>query len=530
MNAIKYVLHLTEPVLATQPHKGEPNSAISLPYIPGSMIRGALVRALKGAGKKDIVAADQRERKLFFDEVSFLHAYPGVAAEDDLARSLPTPLSWFVTKDKINESKGDIVDSAHSLQDLNQPKNIKQPFCHIARKADGTLHASMLNPEKMIMVHNASTNRNQKSRGSSQVFRYESLAAGQQLVGFIISNELDHLKFLKENGFDAYPRLPLGGSHNSGYGMVEVVACDIIEDWPGETPTAGQVANAGGVTVTLLSDLLARSAETGYFETDLSAVFGAVTTSKKYQKSELVGGFNRHWGLQLPQHHAIAAGSVLVISEPDAECINRLKEWEKTGLGERTAEGFGRIALNWHTAADLTYKKESVSTKVNTGGQSPASQAMVDKVAGRMLRKSLDKQLVVALQKMVGFGSKKGLGQNLHKLPSMSQLSGVRLAARKAIATKNRSLVADHLNGQRKTVKNYWKKSRIKGEDLTTWLIKHSDMNAATFNSIFLGSDGSDGVEVSDEMRAEYSNRLVEGVIKVALEVKRDENEAGGSA
>ncbi len=42
MKAILYRLRLLEPVLVAQAGAGEENSAVALPYIPGSAIRGAL--------------------------------------------------------------------------------------------------------------------------------------------------------------------------------------------------------------------------------------------------------------------------------------------------------------------------------------------------------------------------------------------------------------------------------------------------------------------------------------------------------
>lgn len=42
MKAITFLLHTTQPLLATS-LQGDPNSDISFPYIPGSMIRGVLI-------------------------------------------------------------------------------------------------------------------------------------------------------------------------------------------------------------------------------------------------------------------------------------------------------------------------------------------------------------------------------------------------------------------------------------------------------------------------------------------------------
>ena len=46
MKALTYRLRLHEPVLATQTASGESNSATASPYVPGSMMRGAMLARL----------------------------------------------------------------------------------------------------------------------------------------------------------------------------------------------------------------------------------------------------------------------------------------------------------------------------------------------------------------------------------------------------------------------------------------------------------------------------------------------------
>ena len=43
-------------------------------------------------------------------------------------------------------------------------------------------------------------------------------------------------------------------------------------------------------------------------------------------------------------------GSVLIFKNggDDGQLLNRLKQIESEGIGERRAEGFGRLAFNWH--------------------------------------------------------------------------------------------------------------------------------------------------------------------------------------
>jgi CRISPR-associated protein Csx10 len=72
MNGLLYTLTLEEPVLANS-LGGEPNSARSLFYIPGGLVRGAAINAYPG----DKDAADDTFRRLFLDgRTRYLNAYP----------------------------------------------------------------------------------------------------------------------------------------------------------------------------------------------------------------------------------------------------------------------------------------------------------------------------------------------------------------------------------------------------------------------------------------------------------------------
>ena len=82
MKALTSQIHLLEPLLATQLGAGEENSAQSFNYIPGSMLRGALVSiylGIKSARMQDVgdPAHDPVCRRLFFDGTTcYLNAYP----------------------------------------------------------------------------------------------------------------------------------------------------------------------------------------------------------------------------------------------------------------------------------------------------------------------------------------------------------------------------------------------------------------------------------------------------------------------
>ena len=60
----------------------------------------------------------------------------------------------------------------------------------------------------------------------------------------------------------------------------------------------------------------------------------------------MVGGFNRKWGLPLPQTPALKRGSVLKLEITNEVSEKTLWKLIDNGLGERRNEGFGRIGIN----------------------------------------------------------------------------------------------------------------------------------------------------------------------------------------
>src|SRR5205085_3948220 len=76
-------LTLEAPVVLTLPG-GDPNSAQSMSFIPGSAVRGAAARVLAGAG------AEEFRRLILSGEVCYLNAY----VLHGTRRCLPTPVSF----------------------------------------------------------------------------------------------------------------------------------------------------------------------------------------------------------------------------------------------------------------------------------------------------------------------------------------------------------------------------------------------------------------------------------------------------
>ncbi|MFN8472209.1 MAG: CRISPR-associated RAMP protein Csx10 [Anaerolineae bacterium] len=495
MSTLVYRLELLEPVLIRQVAGGDPNSGVGYPYIPGSAIRGALIG--RYAGKKD--ASADNFRRLFLDGgVRFLHAYPRLPGGQ---RMLPVPLSWQSRKD---------VDSPSVVYDtvfLTTPpanaqlKGVTMPFCAVQGAASGgKTNVTLGRPALQINIHTARANRQRTTADGATVFRYDSLAAGQTFVGAIESDNAGDIATLKTL-IEAAPQLLLGGSHLAGYGLVTIAVM------PDNQPFQEYEAlddDPDYITVVLLSDTIVRDPATGAAAADLRPIIDFAPI-RVIAKTTIIGGFNRTWNLPLPQEWAIRGGSVFVY-EPDDELLKTLRELEKTGIGERRAEGYGRIAVNWLGADQLAVQQSSSKTPDRITVPT-TEREMAQQMVNRMLRDRMDRALPAAINKWQG--KRNGL-QN-------AQISALRLVVRRALTEGNLGVIPDYLAQMKKTGRDQVERARVGSQRLSTWLTARAnnpggiwtDLNITKYPTI-----GDVTAEKSNDLELEYTARLMDGVLR----------------
>jgi CRISPR-associated protein Csx10 len=510
MKAITYSLYLEEPLLATQPASGEPNSATSYDFIPGSTIRGALVKAFlrDRQDKIDDMARDHLVRALFFDgNVRFLNAYPR-SLDQPLQRMLPTPKSWFVEKgDSGNFAERAVNFSAPGARDLENPQASQGSYCHISETA-----ATLLSPAMKITVHNASQEPGIKEAGNSQVFRYEALAPDQVFSGAIVCADEDEA-YLEQIGEILANELYLGGSSNAGYGYVSVQDVLMEPDWQEYEPGP---SNGKTIAITLLSDAIVRT-EAGANSVDISHLIDPnLEPLDTYVGSRVVGGFNRKWGLPLAQSLAIEQGSVFVYTAdqiPDA----MLQKLIQSGIGERTVEGFGRIAVNWHPAAEYSRREAEPQPSYDIltlkSGESK-------RIAQRILNRHREERLEDGLAAHLNV-------KTLHfrKLPSKTQLARLRVAVQNALMAGDLSGIKDHLDNL-KGAKRYWDKALLNEESLSGWIKQQCDLKTDEIEAEFLlvrdfSELGGLQAAVPDEVKLSILARYIDGILKLAIEEQK---------
>ncbi|MEY3868810.1 MAG: hypothetical protein RLZZ338_2701 [Cyanobacteriota bacterium] len=452
MKAVTFLLHTQQPILATS-LQGDPNSDVSHSYIPGSMIRGMLIsRYLRKypPTQADILDNDNVKRLFFHGNNRYLNAY--LFDREKKQRTLPIPFSLY--KEKGQELDRGVWNFSQTAIDRrpDSPQRLEQGFCLVDDS-----YITVYQEKRRINIHNQrNRQRGKGNEGSGAVFRYDAIDTGQTFQSVVLCDSAQDAKIIKSllqpekesEKINAW----LGGSQSAGYGHVTI---DMIELWPkqddGNDKNDWNEVNKGwknrkerqnNLTVTLLSDTILRDdfgQNTTYPQEFVKVISKALDVELKhidtYASSTIVGGFNRKWGLPLPQVPAILAGSVFVFEIPKfndesqqeifAEKVTIL---EAQGIGERRVDGFGRIVFNWLTEErTFSASKYVDSTTSNQAKKSliSASEKLAKRMAERLLRQKLDELLLEQV--------KSNTPEDSSKIKN-SQLSRLMIVAAKALA------------------------------------------------------------------------------------------------
>lgn len=404
MSTLIYRVTLDEPVIVTA-LEGEPNSAVSFDYLPGSALRGMVIGAyMRHFGLKEIDAANPDIQRLFFtNSTRFLNGYLVEPVTNQ--RSLPAPATWSSPKanDRIIRDsilrppkRGDEETDEEETEKHVETKSVKGFWV-----VDGE-YANKAKPKRVLNVHNdrnrkagraLGPNRNPEANEDSNqdrgtIFRYDALAAGQTFEAAILCDDANDMLILKE-ALDSTNHTLLGGAVSAGYGRV---ALDIVQIMDGTWEEAPRRTN-GRLVITLLSDVILRDAYGQYCTTDAALCqalhpflsnYIKILDGRAFLDVTMHGGFNRKWGLPLPQMPALKMGSVIELTTKSTPDESKLMELLWNGIGERRNEGFGRVAVNWQPFAPLEEPAKPAAARIEPPKLSEASRKILERADERM--------------------------------------------------------------------------------------------------------------------------------------------------
>lgn len=334
-----------------------------------------------------------------------------------------------------------------------------------------------------------------------------NVLAGEELTGAIVAPDDFDLSAI-EGLLGLGKELFFGGAHTAGYGRARVEEIEVVGAWQEYQPAAPK---PGKVIVTLLSDTILRD-KSGQVNGDLDAALSKllehkVEAEQKFQQMQLVGGFNRKWGLPLVQDWALSAGSVYVYSDKTIDA-DILRAKLSQGIGERRAEGYGRVAVNWHTLPKLQQVPARKAVGVPSS-LSPESRALAELIAQRRLQQQLERRLMEFLSKAV-----------CNNLPeNTTQLSRIRHVTQQVLlgsGTEGLAMIARHLDnlkGSRKQLAGI----NVNDQGILEWLaarVTSRDVKVQLLGSRRLPRVAGVTAEMTETLRVHYTARMIDGVLK----------------
>ena len=489
MKVITFLLETQQPVLATS-FQGDPNSDVSYSYIPGSMIRGALIsRYLKQPPElgEDILSdadINKKVKRLFFDgNTRYLNAY--LFCRKQRKRTLPVPLAWYREKDdelpKLEETRSlDVYDLSQNIPEQVSLKSLSEKFCTINER-----QVVLYREKRRINIHTARDRTKGRSsptkrdtatnqviqEGEGAIFCYEALDVKQTFQAVILCEDTDAEtieKLLKPAD------IWLGGSRSAGYGHIKInaVKCQNIEDWNEIDIKHENRVNRQKLKITLLSDTILRD-KCGQFSSAPCLVKQAIEDKLQVQlssatnifiNSTVVGGFNQKSGLPLPQVTALLAGSVFVF---DAQLtIEQIKTLEIEGIGDRCIEGFGRVAVNWLGEYQKFSARPPEPIKASETQLDKQYHDLAAQMAENILRQKLEQFIVQRVSDI-----------NIQVNITNSQLSRLEIVARRGLTNPPSFLpIIELLSSLTSNASEQYRLTKVSGnksleQQLKDWLI-----------------------------------------------------------
>lgn len=318
------------------------DSTKALSYIPGSVLRGALINAY--LQDRNIEASNLNTHELFNPEkVQFWNGYLMI----DGKRTIPFPQNLFETKasTKLNLSEKKIYNSfdEEQFQFIRNDSPVRIDYDTMLFETNQIIAS---NTKKTSSLH-INLNYHENKDKNALLYRYESIASKQQFQAIVkTSINNDFIQWLSEkNNYYIW----LGGARNSGYGRCNIsvtVNSNNIEVPNITTPFKDElylIATSDWIIHNELGQLVS-SLDDKWLSNKLNATVKLVD---QVVNNRLTGGYISHWKAYQPMIRSVKAGSIfyykIVDGKIDEEQLHQLIE---QGVGSRTNEGYGRfIAL-----------------------------------------------------------------------------------------------------------------------------------------------------------------------------------------
>ncbi len=282
----------------------------------------------------------------------------------DGTRGRPLPRTWFHAKEDKKAAVNRLVDNPRESAAAAKPYKNDYVSASPASPASGEadpVTVSARTPELTIHTHNVIDDSRQRPTSALVgLYTYQALAAGSVLRAQVRVRA----GLLPDGAHAALAGVwALGRSAKDDYGQVSVT----VEGPPAAWATTSASTGAAGrgdtstIIVWLLSDVLIRddrlrpSTDPAEFGRQLGAALDVKLTPtagsadgllRRVTATRRAESWQRSWCRPRPTLLGLAAGSVLTFTADPPPSPEKLAAVQAAGIGERTAEGFGQLAVN----------------------------------------------------------------------------------------------------------------------------------------------------------------------------------------
>lgn len=313
-----------------------------LSFISGSAIRGSYINKYISKNKinEDISLNKELRKRLLSEDIRFYDAYPVI----DKIYSIPTPLCFYASKDNIKKFSRDKED----IEIINELKeDVEEGYQRVNKSDFSILNSSCLNLVSIDRVENL---HNCKQIDEENIFRYEAIDKGQTFYTVIQCKD-DLVEDVK-NTFDK-EIVYIGGSKSSGYGRCELeIKGEYSFDELIDKLNIKRDKKQENLNIYFISDAVLRD-ENGNLISFIpekiledSLNISDVKIKKASILTRDVKGYNAMWKSYTPNITSIKAGSIISYTYTGDLDLDKIKEFEISGVGSKKSEGYGRIIIN----------------------------------------------------------------------------------------------------------------------------------------------------------------------------------------
>jgi CRISPR-associated protein Csx10 len=351
MLKIRYKITTLSSILFSK-ESGDRNMTETVDYIPGRVILGIFAGRYIYKNKSGNNAHEDKIFKTLFlkDNISFSNAY---LKPEDNKKFLPTPLS--IQNEKENK------DSVYDLLFKTVEDDYIQTKYSGGYSSLDENYISNISVDKSLNFHHA---RDVETGTSKEgiIFNYESINKDQLFEGYITGEDELINTFLEifEKEFIAYT----GRSRTSQYGKIRI-------EFFAPEKIITNIESQKKTSITFLSNVIIyndygtsecnRESLENYLKRKIS---NDIIISKSFIKPIRVDNYISIWKLKKPSENCFVAGTCFLLEGIKESDLDKLKELENYGIGERRNEGFGKIAIGLQKNEKLTtveYKQDEIS-------------------------------------------------------------------------------------------------------------------------------------------------------------------------